>query len=372
MVNIKDFNEREFHPFLNYFLNKELGIAAKTIQQEKTRSSVKGENEWVHADMVGFTLPVLNYKEGVVRISEHYNLPKVIMYSYELKKEITMGTLRQVFFQAVSNSSWANEGYLVTVDLNEDDEKLMKTIARLSNSFGIGVIKLNIEDINESKIVFEAKRKETIDWDFANHLYEINEDFKNYFRAIEDSLKIRRIVYDDLDDLLAKKELEAILNKNNHTQPTPTQVTVQTNIIVTQDGDGDGNTKSQVIKKSDLKNSYYLDWSNRDVTGKKIISFEIDGQVNEVKNWRYLLIDSVEYFYQKDNALMEGIFGKLKGNKRPYFTKDSTELREPYLLDGSGYYVEANLSSEAILRIFETILKEYNYSTDDVKIKISN
>jgi hypothetical protein len=33
-----------------------------------------------------------------------------------MKKELNFSNLRESYFQAVSNSSWANEGYLVTAE----------------------------------------------------------------------------------------------------------------------------------------------------------------------------------------------------------------------------------------------------------------
>jgi uncharacterized protein len=37
-----------------------------------------------------------------------------------------MSNLREVFFQAVSNSSWANEGYLEAAEIDTANEKLIK------------------------------------------------------------------------------------------------------------------------------------------------------------------------------------------------------------------------------------------------------
>ena len=61
----------------------------------------------------------------------------VHIYSYELKKKIESDyQLKQCYFQALSNSSWANYGYLVTFEINEDLDEEMK---RLNNAFGIGI-----------------------------------------------------------------------------------------------------------------------------------------------------------------------------------------------------------------------------------------
>ena len=42
-----------------------------------------------------------------------------------------------MFLPALSNSSWANYGYLVTFEINKDLDEEMKL---LNNAFGIGII----------------------------------------------------------------------------------------------------------------------------------------------------------------------------------------------------------------------------------------
>ena len=59
---------------------------------------------------------------------------------------------REFFFQAVSNSSWANEGYLVAAEIIQDDE-LLSELECLSIAFGIGIIQLDITDIDALNIV---------------------------------------------------------------------------------------------------------------------------------------------------------------------------------------------------------------------------
>jgi hypothetical protein len=39
-----------------------------------------------------------------------------------LKKDLNFSNLRESYFQAVSNFSWANEGYLVAVEIDTDKE----------------------------------------------------------------------------------------------------------------------------------------------------------------------------------------------------------------------------------------------------------
>ena len=107
----------------------------------------------------------------------------------EIKKKIDKSNYRASFFQAVSNSSWANEGYLVTVDLKQDDD-LYSELERLTSAFGIGLILL---DIDSSKIVFAKKSKTLLDWELMNKLCEQNPDFDQFIGDITKDFKVKTI-----------------------------------------------------------------------------------------------------------------------------------------------------------------------------------
>ena len=130
-----------------------------------------------------------------------------------MKKSLNFENLREYYFQAVSNSSWANEGYLVTLDIDESDE-FMDEIRRLNNAFGIGVIKLNSINIAESEIVFPAKVNELLDWDTINRLIEDNIDFKEFTETISDTSKTDKISKEYDEVLNDEKYEEYILDKN--------------------------------------------------------------------------------------------------------------------------------------------------------------
>ena len=164
------FKERDLHPLLSYFVyaNPVFGkgryVYSKTIFHEISRKN--GFNEWLHPDMVGFYMPLEDWNRNLLdfnRITDHRI---VKLYSFELKKQINRGNYRESFFQAVSNSSWANEGYLVTANKIEDDD-LLSELERLSNSFGIGMIFLDLFDFDSSTILFPAKVRENLDWEIG-------------------------------------------------------------------------------------------------------------------------------------------------------------------------------------------------------------
>ncbi len=128
------------------------------------------------------------------------------MLSFELKRELSFGNLRESFFQTVSNSSWANESYLVAAEISEEEE-FRSELSRLSTSFGIGVIKLNFDDPHSSDIIFPAKYREALDWETINKL-TMNSDFKEFISTVKidiTSKKIHKKEYDQVPDIEALK-----------------------------------------------------------------------------------------------------------------------------------------------------------------------
>lgn len=149
-----NFNERDLHPLLVKYVkeNPHFHCYTKTIYQENSVRKVKGANEWLHPDLVGVYFPFGDYSKETTKLQSAMNVNSIKLFSFEMKKHLDYGNLRQCFFQAVSNSSWANEGYLVCLKINNESE-FKNELQRLSNAFGIGIIKLNAEDINDSEIV---------------------------------------------------------------------------------------------------------------------------------------------------------------------------------------------------------------------------
>ena len=139
------------------------------------------------------------------------------LFSFELKIEIDYSNLREAFFQAVSNSSWANEGYLVALRYSEDSS-LIDEMRRLNNSFGIGFIRLNAENIEQSEILFSSKYHKNVDWDTINRLVEENLDFAGFLNSANDDILVGRVdntnEYDEIkeDEVYSKYVVEKGIN----------------------------------------------------------------------------------------------------------------------------------------------------------------
>lgn len=109
-----------------------------------------------------------------------------------MKININLANLREYYFQAVSNSSWAHEGYLVALHITEKPE-LMDEMRRLNNAFGIGVIRLDAEHFMQSEILFSAKEKKSLDGDTINRLVDSNPDFKKFLDDLMEDIKVGKI-----------------------------------------------------------------------------------------------------------------------------------------------------------------------------------
>lgn len=196
--------EKDLHPLMAYYGFYYLKAYLKTISHNK--SEKKGFGEWVHPDIVGCYFPFQDWRSEVVEVSNAMGNAAIKLYSFELKRELSVSNLRESFFQCVSNSSWANEGYLVAAAIDTDDD-FRNELKRLSTAFGIGVIHLDIEDPDSTEILLPSKVKEVIDWDTVNKLAVINNDFKEFLRRVRLDMTSREARKEMYDKVKAKDEL---------------------------------------------------------------------------------------------------------------------------------------------------------------------
>jgi uncharacterized protein len=176
---VKTYEERDLHKLLSSFL-KASGEFSKTIFHEQSNRSDEHQ-KWVHPDMVGIRFLKLQTTVSQTFLKAVNRIDTFKLTSYEIKKEInTDYELKKCFFQAVSNSSWANFGYLVAFEISDNIKDEME---RLNQSFGIGVIQLKPNPY-ESKILFQARYKD-LDFKTIDKLCKINSEFEKFIEQTE-------------------------------------------------------------------------------------------------------------------------------------------------------------------------------------------
>lgn len=204
-----EYIERQLHPFLAYFAYYYLRSYTKTIFHEK--SEKKSYGEWIHPDMVGCYFPVEEWQKEVFEFSERVGNLAIKLFSFEIKRELNTTNLRESFFQTVSNSSWANEAYLVASNIS-GDEDFLNELKRLSASFGIGIISLDIKDPDSSEIMYPAENREYLDWNTMNKLASKNSDFSDFLKRVKNDVKeVRKELY---DKILTREKLIESINKS--------------------------------------------------------------------------------------------------------------------------------------------------------------
>ena len=196
------FYERDLHILLSTFLSSK-NIHTKTIFHEQNNQNDKNQI-WTNPDIVGVEFAEFSdTTEQFLKVIDTNEMFK--LYSYEIKRELNSDNeLKKAYFQAVSNSSWANYGYLVAFNINTN---LHKEIQRLNKSFGIGVIELS-SNIYESKII-ATSRVNNLDFNTINKLSNTNEEFRQFIEKTKSILSNT----DHNNDTYVKFQLENFCDK---------------------------------------------------------------------------------------------------------------------------------------------------------------
>lgn len=181
--NNSNWDEIDLHKYLVSFMSIK-DCYLKTINANCSHNKVKDKNTWLHPDLIGVKFFKQIYDEKTISLMKSNNELAYELYSFEMKKTIDLSTLNDKFFQAASNSSWANYGYIVAKDIDEENQDLIEKLEKLNRIFGIGVIKINPKTFSESKILFEAIKRE-IDYNSINDLISLdNQDINAFFDEI--------------------------------------------------------------------------------------------------------------------------------------------------------------------------------------------
>ncbi|MCP4214400.1 MAG: HrgA protein [bacterium] len=175
--------EKELYPILMDFLKSEKNLHCKRINESSSSNSRgKGGNKWLHPDIVALEAVNEQWNSLVKQCATHDSVQRVRLWSFEVKIELTTSNVRESFFQAVSNSSWAHEGYLVASAIANG--YVEKELQMLSALHGIGVILLKKDNPSESDILLPARARTEVDWQSVNRIVEENADFNKFIEKV--------------------------------------------------------------------------------------------------------------------------------------------------------------------------------------------
>ena len=195
---IKPYKDRSLHRLLaNYLLTQ--NKFSKTIFHEFSTKADQAQ-KWIHPDMVAVEFNEFHNSvtQSFLKVADTKRY--VDLYSFELKRCINNDhQLKEYFFQALSNSSWAIYGYLVSFVISEDVEEEM---VRLNRAFGIGVIELSPFS-DATRIRYQARKNE-LDYHTIDKLCRINQDFRDFISKTARVLSSQNDVLEDVKNGLQK------------------------------------------------------------------------------------------------------------------------------------------------------------------------
>ncbi|HFP9398618.1 TPA: COG2958 family protein [Klebsiella michiganensis] len=182
------FTEHELYPLLIAYLSEEEELLCRRIDEKRSSNNKGlGANHWLYPDIVALQ-PLDKGWDIVVQNCVRYSEGRLTrLWSFEVKRQLNRSNVRECFFQAVSNSSWAHFGYLVVTEINEDKQRgVERELQMLCALHGIGVILLNPQDPSNSQTLIPARERTSIDWQSVNRLVIENKDFKEFIDLVSD------------------------------------------------------------------------------------------------------------------------------------------------------------------------------------------
>jgi uncharacterized protein len=178
----KRFIERDLHMLLSTYLNS-TGVSSKTIFHEASNGK-DPHQVWTHPDMIGVQFNTMKSSATHQLLQCIDSAETFKLSSYELKREINSDNdLKMAYFQAVSNSSWANYGYLVTFQFSSS---LTDELKRLNQAFGIGLIELKANPF-QSQVIFQP-RERPLDFSTIDKLCRMNKSYESFIQKLEGCL----------------------------------------------------------------------------------------------------------------------------------------------------------------------------------------
>ncbi len=177
------YSEHDLYPILAKYLLESHAILGKRIDEKKSKNSQgKKGNQWLHPDLIGFQVLSEKWGQTITALVQARSDASSRLWSFEVKKLVNRSNLREVFFQTLSNSAWANFAYLVAAEIS--GKGTLDELRMLAGQHGVGVIILSTDPETESTIEIQARERVEVDWTAANRLAVENPDAKSVFEQV--------------------------------------------------------------------------------------------------------------------------------------------------------------------------------------------
>lgn len=219
-------SEEKFRSIFTRLSDMNYAVFSRSIEHTKATKGTKGKNRWKFPDVV-----TLHWDTTVVDPESNRLYPEVfsvrqasgdhvfVIESTELKVNVSVPSLREYFFQCVSNSKWANRTTLA-IACAIDDESVEDEIRRLGMSYGVhvktyGLTEESFLEIPNADTIIEMDPAEfetlvddlgidvktvspivdraSLDWPHIADMRTTHSDFKRILEWISSSIADKRV-----------------------------------------------------------------------------------------------------------------------------------------------------------------------------------
>jgi len=97
---------------------------------------------------------------------------------------------------------------------------------------------------------------------------------------------------------------------------------------------------------------------NEDYTGRTITAFRFKSRSHDVSTWKGAAVELFSLLCNRDRRGFEEAALTIVGRKRPYFTRDKSELRQSAQIPKTDLFFEANLSTNSIVKLCYTVIEK--------------
>ncbi|MEG3175227.1 HrgA protein [Sphingomonas sp. RB3P16] len=175
--------EADLYPKLGAFLSAESNLYVQRID-EKRSSNKRGPqgNRWLYPDLVAMEDLTRGWTKEIRECVSEVGARKFRLWSIEVKLLLNRSNVREAYFQAVSNSSWANFAYLAAAEIEGADT--LKELRILSSLHGVGLIRIDGNVPTDSEVLIPARERSEVDWANCDRLASENADFQTVIHRL--------------------------------------------------------------------------------------------------------------------------------------------------------------------------------------------
>ena len=100
---------------------------------------------------------------------------------------------------------------------------------------------------------------------------------------------------------------------------------------------------------------------------KKLMAFIFEGQSHPCRSWTQMLVDLAEEMFRRHAEKFDCV--RELRQRKPYFSDNPSDLRQPRRIGDSIYFVETNLNTAQRVDISDVLLAKFGYSPEDLVIE---